>query len=210
MKTFQIIQSLKKQGYKVSFYKRKDGGYLIKSIGHQKFTGAKGNIQARAIVGVNLSQARTFQLERLNKSIRKIKTPLSPALKSKIARVQRIWRKTHTTAKGTIKTSSIRYQVETYGEEEAFDKFEKAERYALGYAYSENISFLKERIQQLAKNEDDVSSDFEEMLETFDDDDFIMNFKEEWIQKINEIVYEAEKGTLDIQEATRRINSIIR
>ena len=43
----QVITQLKSQGYKVEAYKRKDGGYLIKSINGQKFKGAAGNEMAR-------------------------------------------------------------------------------------------------------------------------------------------------------------------
>ena len=36
-----------------------------------------------------------------------------------------------------------------------------------------------------------------------------MDFKEEWISQVYEIVYEWEKGSLDADEVARRINLII-
>lgn len=213
MTTYQLIKTLKKQGYRVSFSKRKDGGYLIKSIGKQKFTGAKGNIQARAILGVQLSKAREFQLNRINKSTAKSRTPLSKELQAKIRRVQRIWRKTHDLSKGTVKTSSIRYQLETYGEEEAWNKLEKAERYALGYAYYENINFALDRLKSLLKNidEEDYTDDIKEVLKKLDEDniDFLTTFKEEWLHQIIEIYYDMDHHLISLDEGFYRIKEII-
>ena len=62
----ESITQLKARGYRVSYRQRKDGGVIIKSINGQRFSGAKGNAQARSLLGTTLSVARSAQLERLN------------------------------------------------------------------------------------------------------------------------------------------------
>ena len=95
----QIIDLLKQQGHKVDAYKRKDGGYLIKAIDGAKFSGAKGNEAARAMVNVSLSQRREKQLRsitpkaktkaaKIRKAPKPPKAPLPEDLRKAIRRTQ--------------------------------------------------------------------------------------------------------------------------
>ena len=59
----EIIIQLQKEGKKVKWRQRTDGGILITEINNMKFKGAKGNAEARKIVGVELSEARIKQTQ---------------------------------------------------------------------------------------------------------------------------------------------------
>ena len=61
MSVRELVKALRKEGHKVTYRKRKDGGILIKSIDGQKFKGAKGNLLARQMLGINLSEKRALQ-----------------------------------------------------------------------------------------------------------------------------------------------------
>ena len=65
MTTRQLVQQLQSQGYQVKYHIRKDGGVLISSINGAKFKGAKGNIYARQLLGVEISQRRSQQLSKI-------------------------------------------------------------------------------------------------------------------------------------------------
>ena len=146
----QIIDLLKQQGHKVDAYKRKDGGYLIKAIDGAKFSGAKGNEAARAMVNVSLSQRREKQLRsitpkaktkaaKIRKAPKPPKAPLPEDLRKAIRRTQEKLRKEPTKIGGTITTKNIRHIFETQGKEQAMASLQKAQAYAAGIAYAENV-----------------------------------------------------------------------
>lgn len=197
MKLIDIINSLIKQGHSVRYRHRKDGGYIITEVDGIRFTGARGNTYARTIYGSYLSKAREFQLARINKARKRV-SALPETIKRKIARVQRKWRKAHDTTKGTIKTSSVRWVYEHEGEAEAIRSLEKAERYATGLAYEENVNWVAERLR--IDGLDNLANKIERMSD---------RFREEWIKAVYEVIYDFEKGVIDEDELERRINSII-
>ena len=92
----KVIQTLQKRGVKVTAVKRKDGGYLIKSLDGQSFKKSEGNKVARSMLGITLSPEKTQQLKDATKqriAISKGKasrvTPLDKAIKNQIARINR-------------------------------------------------------------------------------------------------------------------------
>ena len=192
-----VINALIKQGHSVRYRHRKDGGYLITELDGIRFSGARGNTYARTIYGSYLSKAREFQLARINKARKRVST-LPNVIKRKIARVQRKWRQAHDTTKGTIKTSSVRWVYEHEGEEEALRSLEKAERYATGLAYEENVNWLAQRLRL------DGLNDLADKVENMSD-----RFKEEWIKAVYEVIYDFEKGVIQEEELERRIEVII-
>lgn len=204
MKLIDVIHLLQSRGHSISFRHRSDGGYIITQLDGFRFTGAKGNTYARTLIGSYNSKAREFQLQRINKQ-RQLnrKTPIPKELVRKIANVQRKWRKTHDITKGTIKTSSVRWILEHEGYHEALESLRKAERYASGLAYEENVNAMIEKlafVDALGYDDEIVT-----LLENKKS-----NFKEEWIHPIYEIIYEWEKGSIEYEEMNRRIRDILR
>ena len=198
MKLIEIINALIKQGHSIRYRHRTDGGYIITELDGLRFTGARGNTYARTLYGSYLSKAREFQLARINKKRKRV-SALPTAIKRKIARVQRKWRTQHDTTKGTIKTSSVRWIYEHEGEAEALRSLEKAERYAIGLAYEENVRWVAERLRL---NE---MYSLANRIELMSD-----RFREEWIHAVYEAIYDFEKGVIDEDELERRITMIIR
>lgn len=208
MKLKEVIDTLIEQGHKVEFYHRKDGGYVIRKIDGQHFTGKTGNEYARKLLGVELSIARRVQLQRIRtpKGKRQHKrTPLPDELKKELRKVQRKWREKHPTIEGTVSTRGLRYQVETYGEEHAKASLNKAYRYSQGLAYIENVMSLIERIEtDLTKEE---SPEMEAVVDLIKER--MLSFKEEWISPIYSVLYDWERYIIDGKEAARIIKQII-
>lgn len=205
-----IIQQLVQNGHKIEYRKRKDGGVLITSLDGVKYKLAQGNTLARKMVGSTLSEARKIQLERIKPL--KNQTPkerkrgqLPKELKSKLRKVQRIWRKEHPSISGSVSTKGLRYHYEKYGKEEALRSLDKAEKYALGIAYEENVEWLAQRIEINLNKE--FSSEMESIVNLIRSKS--QSFKEEWIQVIYEIVYQWEQGSLSIDEAERQIRQTL-
>lgn len=225
------IQILKSRGYKVSYRQRKDGGILIKSINGHKYTGAKGNKVARSLLGTRLSEARAYQLHRLNprkgddwtRPASRKRTPLPDALSHELKVVQQLWRKgsgkvkAHTTIAGTISKGNLRYVYETYGEQEAWQKLRKAKRYAQGYAYEENVKWFRDRLESLVDDlqiYDIDTSSLEDFIEELESDDIIENFQEEWLAPLHDLYYDVlKKGggidQADVENMVYRMKQII-
>lgn len=59
----KAIKKLENRGYKISFRKRRDGGYLITKINGKRFTGAKGNRLARSLTNIHISKNNINQID---------------------------------------------------------------------------------------------------------------------------------------------------
>lgn len=194
MKTKDMIQELKKRGFKVEARRRTDGGWIITKINGEKFTGAKGNEKARDILGVELSQARAAQTKHnVEKYIKKEK--LNEKLTRKIRSVQQAWRKQKVKAKVT--TRKLRWHIKEGGEQEAYDYLEKMKRYGKGYAYLDNVENLAKYVEDVALGIQDkelkeatikVAAFIRSKAETF---------KEAWISAVYSYWYEVVKTNYD-------------
>ena len=208
MSILEIIKILQQQGHSVEYSKRKDGGYIIRSIDGEHFSAKSGNIRARAMTGAVLSEARAVQLARIRtpKGKRtKKREPIPEELLRALRKVQRAWRKKHPTIEGTISKRGLRYQFETYGEEKALASLDKAFRYSQGYAYVDNVLHLIERIRlDLGKLE---SSEMEAVISLIEQK--TLDFKEEWLSPIYSALYDWERFLIDGKECARIIRSII-
>ena len=153
----QTISLLQSQGHKVTFYQRRDGGVLIKSIDGQVFTGATGNLYARAMTGQTLSVKRAKQLGDITWSGKRLQSQIAAKdndVKKKFKRVQRIWRKAFPRIDGKVppvgrKTAKkVKWSIEHRGKEETLRLLEESERYAKGKAYSKNVQQLADFINE--------------------------------------------------------------
>lgn len=205
----QVIDTLHKQGHKVEYSHRKDGGYIIRSIDGVHYKGKQGNAVARLMVGTKLSEARKVQLEMIRTpkktKVKKLED-VPENLKKKLKKIQRIWRKTHPTIEGTQTMGKLRWRIETFGEEKAMESLDKSEKYAMGYAYEENVQHLLDRIEMdlISEPSDDMSEVYDLIKEK------MSYFKEEWISQVYYCLYEWEKkGGISAEECARRIRAII-
>jgi hypothetical protein len=151
----QTINLLRSQGHKVTYYERRDGGVLIKSIDGQRFSGATGNLYARAMSGQTLSVNRAKQLGNITWSGKRLQSQIPSSekeIKKKLVKVQRIWRKSFPKVDGKVppvgrKTAKkVKWSLEHRGKEETLRLLEEAEKYAKGKAYSKNIQQLADFI----------------------------------------------------------------
>lgn len=210
MTILDIIKDLIKEGHDVRFYKRKDGGYRITSIDRERFVGSAGNIRARQIKGVQLSEARDRALKKLvtpkgkGSYNKRRKTPLDEETKKEIQRLQRQYRKAgKKEGKPTIR--NYRYILKTKGKEEADRLLKQAERRILGLAYVEVVNSLLQRIAlDLSKKPD---NDIAEIYNFISERRY--NIKDALIPEIYDALYEWEQGRIEGDEAARRIREIL-
>ena len=210
MSVLDLIEELVKQGHEVHFYKRKDGGYRITSIDRKRFTGSSGNVEARKILGVKLSERRERSLKKLTTPKgkgsynRRRKEPLDEETKKAIRRLQRMYLKSGK-KEGMPTIRNYRYILKTKGKEEADRLLHQSERRILGLAYIENVNALLQRLLlDLNKKDDpDMSSTWDLIYSKR------FEFKEVWIPEIYEILYKWEQGQIEGNEAARLIRAII-
>ena len=197
MKVIKLVEQLKVKGYKVSYYKRKDGGILIRSINGQKFTAAKGNVFARQLLGVELSQRRGEQLRKITRArpwykTHTIETPedLERFRKS----VMRKWKKSG--LRGSISKVNLKHMIADRGIEGARQYLTEMERHTEGKAYYSQVEALISRIEQ---DINAVSGDNEELRWLEELKALIENrkeeFKVEWIFAIFDELYNWENDT---------------
>ena len=211
----QIINTLIQQGHSITYYQRKDGGILIRSIDGQRYIGAKGNLVARSMIGTTLSEKRTKQLveaTRTKKSLKKYKD--LDELKKEWRRVREIWRKAFPSSKrhknpiGQFTWKRIRWSYTQYGLDEALRRIKEAEQYASGFAYQENVDQLISYIQSYRdklsnKNDKNLLND---LIKEIDNKRFTI--KESAIKPIYDVLYDLDKG-VPVEEIVRRIKRIL-
>lgn len=206
----QIVAKLQSQGHSVSFYVRKDGGILIKSIDGERFTtGASGNIRARQLLGVDISEARSKQLQYATRQRGRPRFKLEDEIEKEYQRVKKIWRRKIKSKKGEphpagyFGKSRIEYAVKKFGKEEALRRIREAERYALGIAYSKNVEYLITMIRDAG-----IKLNSQELIQLANDvQENIYNIKDEWIKPAYDELYKLNTGASpkDVASRTRRI-----
>ena len=194
MTVLNLVKQLQLKGYKVTYYKRKDGGILIRSINGQKFTAAKGNVHARQILGVEISQRRKSQLTKITKARPWYKTHIIETpedLESFRKSVMRKWKKAG--LRGSISKVNLKHMIADRGIEGAKQYLIEMERHTEGKAYYSQVEALIARIEQ---DINAVSGDPEEVNWLLELKALIENrkeeFKVEWIFAIFDELYEWE------------------
>ena len=168
MSVREIIQELQRQGHKVSFFVRKDGGVRITKIDETRFTGSQGNIVARTMIGTSLSERRSRQLESIRtpkgKFGHKTTTKLSPEMTKALRKAQRLFRK-YDVKGGKPTTRNLRYIIKEKGETEAFRRLNQSIRYAKGLAYEENVDWLIKKLEEIQGKLDRPSNSLKKAIE---------------------------------------------
>lgn len=200
MKTLRnMVTKLLNMGYQIKFYNRADGSLVVTEINGRKFRAKAGNTAVRMFFNESLSESRTRQLERAQEMKQRYKKRGRPKLaevpkelEKQMQRINRNLSKQKVTHRVT--KSGIRYDIEHFGIEKASKKLAQAERYAKGYAYLENIEHLRARLI-----DDNNKIDSPLLDELISDLEYIianggMNFKEEYIGIINNVMYNLESS----------------
>lgn len=232
----QIADLLKELGSDVELRKRKDGGYLITKINGVRYKGAEGNRVAREMLtpmnipNVQLSAGRAKQLKMIKpkKGTKPSKLEAIPEdVKTKIKDLQKKYKKASNKSKrdaGSIGIRHYRYMKKKYGEKEAREYLERAERYIEGNAYDENIYAIIQRIRMDEEDEMIRTVGGADKLEAIASKlEGIMNqgsIKTDGLNKIVEALYEMEQIIMtsydkqSVRTATnnfyRRASSIIK
>lgn len=197
LSTRELVAELKKKGYSVKFRERTDGGVLITEINNMKFTGSKGNAEARQIIGVELSPAKIEQTH--NNVVKLIKgkkeKTLDKEMKSKLRKVQKKFKKNKTGGgKATITAKKVKQHIKTDGREATEDYLDKMDLYSEGIAYPENVEYLAQYIEDTAKG---VLTDDDLQNELYALADYIRSkketFREAWIFPVYNLMYDIVK-----------------
>ena len=226
----QMIDELLKEGYKVTYRKRSDGGYLITSINGNKFELAKGNTLARTLLGERLSSNRAEQLKtiappkifdkKLNKERylkpkeRKLDT-VDDNIKKELRRAQRIFKKYASEEMKKYRTmptlKKLRYTIKNYGKEEAMRLLKSAEYYAKGIAYPENVEWLISILNKIS-SESEYSSEWNNIIAKIESMKGT-TFTESMLKDINggsgSILYMLEEHAISEEDAINAIKRII-
>lgn len=208
----QLVNKLRQEGHSITYYVRKDGGILIKSIDGQRFTGASGNKLARAMSGETLSVKRSEQLTRITWSGKRAKAYFEDReVKRLLQRVQRKWNKAFPHKRGEIppvglKTSKkVKWSLENRGREETIRLLTEAERYASGKAYTENIRQLADYVQDASLKYQ--SEELEELANSIRDNAWMI--LEETIKPAYDELYLLNKG-YDPRQIAKNVKKILR
>ena len=187
-------------GYSVSLIFRKEGGARITKINAESFKGSAGNVRAREILGVELSEAQTRHLKRIKQKKgtfgKKRVEPLDPELIRLQNKINRGFKEIGQSARVTRK--KIRYRLENEGYEETKKYLERVLRYTKDYAYDESIEALIMRLS----NDYAVSDNNRKILEIIDMLKAVLQQQklifETTFEEMLFITYQMEEGTVSI------------
>ena len=194
MNVKDIVEELRKMGIKVEARKRTDGGYVITKINGVSYSGAKGNQAAREMLGITLSEARikqvNYNVDKYIKKHKKVKT-LDEDMKKKLRKVQSTWRKNKVGGEAHVTARKVKWYVKEHGQVAAKEYLEKMERYGSGLAYEENIEYLAQYIEDIARGleltNQKYADKFYQLAEYIRSK--ISSFKEDWINRIYQVLY---------------------
>ena len=162
MKLVNLINQMRRDGFKINYRIRTDGGVIITSINDVKFSGAKGNTALREYAGVKLSAKQEAQRQynvkkfikldtEYNTQKKKAKT-LDNDIKKVLRKVQRLWRKSSNITTGNVTARKVKYRLKNFGREEALSYLSRMELRARGIAYVENVEHLAMEISNKGKS----------------------------------------------------------
>ena len=98
MKLINVVKKARKEGFRVSYRRRTDGGIIIKSINGRKYEGAKGNTALRFLTGNRLRKESLSQRKKIGFKNKKLEQFTTENL---FRKAQIEWRKANIIIKGT-------------------------------------------------------------------------------------------------------------
>ena len=217
MKLINLINQMRRDGFKINYRIRTDGGVIITSINGVKFSGAKGNTALRDYAGVKLSTKQEAQRQynvkkfiklntEYNTQRKKVKT-LDDDIKKVLRKVQRLWRKSDNIQTGNVTARKVKYRLKHFGREEALNYLSRMELRARGIAYPENVEYLATEISKKGKSAYalEYSDDFDQLA-----NDVLAKkstFMDAWIYPSYDALYNC-KTTIQCKKCIDDIRSI--
>lgn len=196
----QIIKILENKGHVVTAKKRSNGGYYITSIDQQRFKNSRGNAQARQMTGNFLSRAQLKQ-RRANARNLRVK-PLPKSVLKQLEKTRKAMKQRKVPS--TIKMKNARKGYARYGRKELIKKLKSQERYALGWAYVDNVKWFIGRLLELGRFFD---YDFNNIVIQLQAN--INNIKDQTLMDMYDIIYDCEHLNITPRECERRLQAII-
>lgn len=205
MKVEELVKELIKQGYQVKYRRRseKEGsGLRITSINGIHYTGSRGNIEARTLLGEELSAVQRRHLESIRTPKKQFGSRKQNLLevdedtKKKIKKLQAKFRR-RGLKEGVPTLRNYRYVMKNYGKVEADRLLEGASRYVRNVAYLKNIESLIERMKNdltnyynadIEKSKDIIEEYYNLGAPEFSDDELMTIYEllYPWEQKPND------------------------
>lgn len=153
MTALEMAKELIARGYNIKIVKRTEGKAIrISSINGKRFTGSKGNIEARKLLGVSFTPEQERHIEKIASAQKKgvfgraRKEPLPADFIKLQNRANRAFRELGQSARVT--RAKIRYRLQTTGEEETRKYLERVVKYAKGFAHTESLEAYYQRLEQ--------------------------------------------------------------
>ena len=191
---YEMAQMLKAKGYKVSLVKRSEGSYRISKIDKVHYTGSQGNIAARRLLGVSLSEAQELHMKRIRQKKGVFGKPRKEPIDKELERLQkqanRAFKNIGQSARVT--RAKIRWRLQNEGYKETLEYLRRVVNYAKGFAHEESIIGLIERLE--ADNKKIKSWDVEQVINALNN--LITQHKklqEPNFQELKDLIYEWEE-----------------
>lgn len=191
MRLIDLVNKLKSEGQEITYYKRKDRGIVITSIGGVKFKGKSGNVYLRQITGQSLTPKLTAHLNKIRRSGKRV-DPLAKELEKQVRKTQKAMKHGTPGKQAKVKTKRVRENVKKFGAESTLKTLKQQERYAKGYAYEANIDWLIDRLRAWLPYTEELIKLINKKRKTF---------RDEWINDINQAFYSVEAGRSQIETA---------
>ena len=153
MTALEMAKELQARGYRVTVVKRTEGKAVrISKINGKKFTGSKGNIEARNILGTPLTPEQERHISKIASTQKKgvfgkaRKEPLPKDFIKLQNKANKAFREIGQTARVT--RAKIRYRLKEYGEADTRAYLERVIKYAKGYTHTESLEAYYQRLEQ--------------------------------------------------------------
>lgn len=197
MTALEMAKELIARGYNIKIVKRTEGKAIrISSINGKRFTGSKGNIEARKLLGVSFTPEQERHIEKIASAQKKgvFGRPRKEPLPAEFLKLQKkandAFRKMGQSARVT--RNKIRYRLENEGEKETLLYLKRAVNYAKGYAHTESLEGIIQRLEN--DNEKAESWDVEQVInyikKIIEED---KHLQEPNFQELKDLIYEWEK-----------------
>ena len=212
-----VVIQLVEKGHSVLYYRRRDGGILIRSIDGRHFKGAKGNLYARQLTGSTISEARMTQLKFITGTRKELRSPslkgidIPDPIWEEYKRVKKIWDKAFKAKNGKpspvgyFTKARIKKALRDYGSEEAYRRISEAERYVTGVAYSKNVAHLVDFIRDAGEKLQ--SNELIKLAQDLQDNAYMI--LDEWILPAYKKLYDLNHG-VDAKQVARETRKILR
>lgn len=219
MKLINVVKKARKEGIKITYRRRMDGGIIIKSINGRKYEGAKGNTALRFLTGQRLRPVSIIQRRKIGF---KEKRPEEFTLKNLFRKAQREWKKANIIIKGTasrLTKQGFETSLQTFGEEETRAKLVENIQYSRGIAYDTNVEFWSEKILDSKAEFNDTSFEvdkktglsLEDRLDNISNylKDNLGNISEETLKEIHDLYYDHQNGLISDEEYVEQMEALL-